>query len=199
MHRSKAATTVRWVSNGNEAMVDKGPPATGCGPFRRQPQGQEAVSYRVPGHPVTTALFVQNSSGPYDGEYRACELAFVIALCGVHLSQWAEEWIIWSTEEFGFLKLPENFCTGSSIMPQKKNPDVAELARGKSGRLIGHVTGILTVLKGLPFAYNRDLQEDKEALFDAALTQSIDHFHAACVARDEDGDGGLFFQRSLCE
>ena len=100
----------------------------------------------------------------------ACELTFVIALCGVHLSQWAEEWIIWSTDEFGFLELPENFCTGSSIMPQKINPDVLELVRGKSARTIGNLQTLLVLLKGLPTAYNRDLQEDKEPLFDSVDT-----------------------------
>ena len=100
----------------------------------------------------------------------ACELAFVIALMGVHLSQWAEEWIIWSTEEFGFLRLPETFCTGSSIMPQKINPDVLELVRGKSARAIGNLQALLVLLKGLPTAYNRDLQEDKEPLFDSVDT-----------------------------
>jgi len=100
----------------------------------------------------------------------ACELAFVIALSMVHLSQWAEEWIIYSTQEFGFLKLPEGFCTGSSIMPQKINPDVLELVRGKSARTIGNVQALLVLLKGLPTAYNRDLQEDKETLFDSIDT-----------------------------
>ncbi len=99
-----------------------------------------------------------------------CELAFVIALAGVHLSQWAEEWIIYSTQEFGFLHLPEGFCTGSSIMPQKINPDVLELVRGKSARAIGNVQALLVLLKGLPTAYNRDLQEDKEAIFDSIDT-----------------------------
>jgi argininosuccinate lyase len=100
----------------------------------------------------------------------ACELAFVIALAAVHLSQWAEEWILYSTEEFGFLNLPEGFCTGSSIMPQKINPDVLELVRGKSARAIGNVQALLVLLKGLPSAYNRDLQEDKETLFDSIDT-----------------------------
>jgi argininosuccinate lyase len=100
----------------------------------------------------------------------ACELAFVIALAGVHLSQWAEEWILWSTEEFGFLRLPEGFCTGSSIMPQKINPDVLELVRGKSARTIGNLQALLVLLKGLPTAYNRDLQEDKQPLFDSIDT-----------------------------
>jgi argininosuccinate lyase len=99
-----------------------------------------------------------------------CELAFVIALTTVHLSQWAEEWIIWSTEEYGFLRLPEGFCTGSSIMPQKINPDVLELVRGKSARAIGNAQALLVLLKGLPTAYNRDLQEDKEAIFDSIDT-----------------------------
>jgi argininosuccinate lyase len=99
-----------------------------------------------------------------------CELAFVLSLCAVHLSQWAEEWILWSTHEFGFLKLPEGFCTGSSIMPQKINPDVLELVRGKSARTIGNVQSLLVLLKGLPTAYNRDLQEDKERIFDSIDT-----------------------------
>ena len=99
-----------------------------------------------------------------------CELAFVVALAGVHLSQWAEEWIIWSTHEFGFILLPEGFCTGSSIMPQKINPDVLELVRGKSARLVGNLQSLLVLLKGLPTAYNRDLQEDKEAIFDSIDT-----------------------------
>ena len=99
-----------------------------------------------------------------------CELAFVTALAGVHLSQWAEEWILWSTEEFGFLTLPEGFCTGSSIMPQKINPDVLELVRGKSARAIGNLQSLLVLLKGLPTAYNRDLQEDKETIFDSVDT-----------------------------
>ena len=99
-----------------------------------------------------------------------CELAFGIALTGVHLSQWAEEWVIYSTQEFGFILLPEGFCTGSSIMPQKINPDVLELVRGKSARLVGNLQSILVLLKGLPTAYNRDLQEDKEAIFDSIDT-----------------------------
>jgi argininosuccinate lyase len=95
------------------------------------------------------------------------ESLFDLALIGVHLSRIGEEIILWSTEEFGFLKLDDAYSTGSSMLPQKKNPDIAELARGKSGRIIGNLTGLLTTLKGLPLAYNRDLQEDKEPLFDA--------------------------------
>jgi argininosuccinate lyase len=95
------------------------------------------------------------------------EALFDLALLGVHLSRIGEEVVLWSTDEFGFMRLHDAFATGSSMLPQKKNPDVAELARGKAGRLIGHLTGLLTTLKGLPLAYNRDLQEDKEPLFDA--------------------------------
>jgi argininosuccinate lyase len=97
----------------------------------------------------------------------AAELAFVLAMVGVDLSRLAEEVVLWATVEFGFVTLDDAFSTGSSIMPQKKNPDVAELARGKAGRLIGNLTGLLATLKGLPLAYNRDLQEDKEPLFDS--------------------------------
>jgi argininosuccinate lyase len=95
------------------------------------------------------------------------EALFALALLGVHLSRLGEEIVLWSTEEFGFLRLADAYATGSSMLPQKKNPDVAELARGKAGRLIGHLTGFLATLKGLPLSYNRDLQEDKEPLFDA--------------------------------
>jgi argininosuccinate lyase len=95
------------------------------------------------------------------------EALFNIALLGVHLSRLGEEWVLWTTEEFGFAKLDDTYSTGSSMLPQKKNADIAELARGKSGRFIGNLTGLLTTLKGLPLAYNRDLQEDKEPLFDS--------------------------------
>jgi argininosuccinate lyase len=97
----------------------------------------------------------------------AAEALFDLSLIGVHLSRIGEEIILWSTEEFGFLKLHDAYSTGSSMLPQKKNPDIAELARGKSGRIIGNLAGLLSTLKGLPLAYNRDLQEDKEPLFDA--------------------------------
>jgi len=100
------------------------------------------------------------------------ELLFAVALCGVHLSRIGEEVVLFTSEEFGFWRLDDAWATGSSMLPQKKNPDVAELARGKAGRLIGHLTGLLTTLKGLPLAYNRDLQEDKEPLFDAFDTLS---------------------------
>jgi argininosuccinate lyase len=95
------------------------------------------------------------------------EALFDLAMLGVHLSRLGEEVVLWSSAEFGFLRLADAWSTGSSMLPQKKNPDVAELARAKAGRLIGHLTGILVTLKGLPLSYNRDLQEDKEPLFDA--------------------------------
>ncbi len=95
------------------------------------------------------------------------ESAYVLAQIGIDLSRLSEDVILWVTHEFGFAKLADEWSTGSSIMPQKKNPDVAELARGKSGRLIGNLTGLLVTLKGLPLAYNRDLQEDKEPVFDS--------------------------------
>jgi len=95
------------------------------------------------------------------------EALFDLALLGVHLSRMGEELVLWSTEEFGFAVLDDAYATGSSMLPQKKNPDVAELARGKTGRLIGNLTALLVTLKGLPLAYNRDLQEDKEPLFDS--------------------------------
>ncbi|MGH3097321.1 MAG: argininosuccinate lyase [Streptosporangiales bacterium] len=101
------------------------------------------------------------------------ELAFVLAMIGVDVSRLAEEIVIWSTAEFGFVRLDDAWATGSSIMPQKKNPDAAELARGKSGRLVGNLAGLLTTLKGLPLAYNRDLQEDKEPVFDSVDTLEL--------------------------
>ncbi|MBJ2121322.1 argininosuccinate lyase [Arthrobacter sp. MSA 4-2] len=101
------------------------------------------------------------------------EFAWVAAMIGVDLSRISEEIILWATKEFSFVTLHDSFSTGSSIMPQKKNPDVAELARGKAGRLIGDLTGLLATLKGLPLAYNRDLQEDKEPVFDAVDTLEL--------------------------
>lgn len=95
------------------------------------------------------------------------EFVFALSLTSIHLSGWAEEWVIWSTTEFDFLLLPDGFCTGSSIMPHKKNPDVLELTRGKTGRVVGALQQLLVLMKGLPLAYNRDLQEDKAAVFDA--------------------------------
>jgi argininosuccinate lyase len=98
------------------------------------------------------------------------EFLFAAALTGVHLSRLGEEVCLWASQEFRWIEMDDTYATGSSIMPQKKNPDVAELARGKAGRLIGHLVGLLTTLKGLPLTYNRDLQEDKEGAFDAVET-----------------------------
>jgi argininosuccinate lyase len=101
------------------------------------------------------------------------EFAYVAAQIGIDLSRFAEDIILWATREFGFVRLHDGYSTGSSIMPQKKNPDIAELARGKAGRLLGNLTGLLATLKGLPLAYNRDLQEDKEPVFDSVTTLEV--------------------------
>jgi argininosuccinate lyase len=98
------------------------------------------------------------------------EFISIAAILFVHLSRLAEELILWSSQEFGFVELPDRYCTGSSMMPQKKNPDVPELIRGKTGRVFGHLQAVLTIMKGLPLAYNRDLQEDKVPLFDTVDT-----------------------------
>ncbi|WP_028049786.1 argininosuccinate lyase [Cellulomonas sp. URHD0024] len=109
---------------------------------------------------------VENSIDGTAARDVVAEFAFVSAMAAVDISRLAEEVILWATKEFGFVRLHDSYSTGSSIMPQKKNPDIAELARGKAGRLVGDLTGLLTTLKGLPLAYNRDLQEDKEPVFD---------------------------------
>ena len=116
---------------------------------------------------------VANSIDAVSDRDFAAEFLFVCALTGVHLSRLGEEVCLWVSREFGWAVLDDAYSTGSSIMPQKKNPDVAELARGKAGRLIGHLAGLLATLKGLPFAYNRDLQEDKEPVFDAVDTLEV--------------------------
>jgi argininosuccinate lyase len=113
-----------------------------------------------------SGVFANSLDAVSDRDFVA-EALFDLALLGVHLSRIGEEIVLWSSEEFGFARLDDAYSTGSSMLPQKKNPDIAELTRGKSGRLIGHLTGLLATLKGLPLAYNRDLQEDKEPLFDA--------------------------------
>jgi argininosuccinate lyase len=101
------------------------------------------------------------------------EALFVLSLVAIHLSRLGEEVILWTTDEFGFARLDDGYATGSSMLPQKKNPDIAELARGKAGRVIGDLTGLLATLKGLPLGYNRDLQEDKPPLFDAVDQVSL--------------------------
>jgi len=113
-----------------------------------------------------SACFENSLDATSDRDFVA-EALFCLALAGVHLSRLGEEVVLWSSEEFGFLRLDDAYATGSSMLPQKKNPDIAELARGKAGRLIGSLTGFLATLKGLPLAYNRDLQEGTEPLFDA--------------------------------
>ena len=115
----------------------------------------------------------QNSLDAVSDRDFVCEFLFCLAMIGMHLSRLSEDLIIWSTSEFGFVELSEGFSTGSSLMPQKKNPDIAELTRGKTGRLYGNLMSVLTTLKALPSAYNRDLQEDKEALFDSVDTVSV--------------------------
>ncbi|MFZ5851716.1 MAG: argininosuccinate lyase, partial [Actinomycetota bacterium] len=143
----------------------------------RSPLGAGALAgSSLPLDPAATAADL-GFAAPTDNSLDAvadrdfvAELLFVAALLGVHLSRLGEEVCLWASREFGWLTLDDAYATGSSIMPQKKNPDVAELARGKAGRLIGHLTGLLATLKGLPFGYNRDLQEDKEPVFDAVDT-----------------------------
>ena len=126
---------------------------------------------------VATALgfsrAVENSIDGTSARDVAAEASFVFAMIGVDVSRLAEEVIIWATREFGFVTLDDAWATGSSIMPQKKNPDIAELARGKAGRMIGNLGGLLATLKALPLAYNRDLQEDKEPLFDSVDTLTV--------------------------
>jgi argininosuccinate lyase len=113
------------------------------------------------------AALSQNSLDAVSDRDFAVEFLFCVSMIGTHLSRLAEELVIWSSAEFRFIELPDAFCTGSSIMPQKKNPDVPELLRAKTGRFNGHLIALLTILKGLPLAYNKDLQEDKEPVFDA--------------------------------
>ncbi|MFP5487723.1 MAG: argininosuccinate lyase, partial [Acidimicrobiia bacterium] len=122
------------------------------------------------------AVFDNSLDAVSDRDFVA-EALFDLALIGVHLSRIGEEWVLWTSEEFGFARLDDAFATGSSMLPQKKNPDIAELARGKAGRLIGNLTALLATLKGLPLAYNRDLQEDKEGIFD-----SVDQVNLAVAA-----------------
>jgi argininosuccinate lyase len=115
------------------------------------------------------STFANSIDAVSDRDYVA-EALFIFAMIGNHLSRIGEEWTLWASQEFAWAKVADAYSTGSSIMPQKKNPDMAELARGKSGRLVGNLMSVLTMLKGLPFAYNRDLQEDKEPLFDSIDT-----------------------------
>ena len=120
--------------------------------------------------------FTGSSANSIDGTAArdfVAEFAFATAMIGVDVSRQAEEIILWATREFGFVRLDDGYSTGSSIMPQKKNPDISELARGKAGRLVGNLAGLMTTLKALPLAYNRDLQEDKEPVFDSVDTLEV--------------------------
>jgi len=127
-------------------------------------QTAKALGFREP---------TRNSLDSVSDRDFALEFLSVAAICATHLSRLAEEIVIWSTPQFGFVRLSDSFSTGSSIMPQKKNPDAAELVRAKTGRINGHLIGLLTVMKGLPLAYSKDMQEDKEAVFDAAETLDL--------------------------
>ena len=118
------------------------------------------------------AVFDNSLDAVSDRDFVA-EALFDLALLGVHLSRIGEEWVLWTSDEVGFARLDDAYATGSSMLPQKKNPDIAEAARGKAGRLIGNLTGLLVTLKGLPLAYNKDLQEDKEPLFDSVDQVSL--------------------------
>ncbi len=126
----------------------------------------------------------QNSLDAVSDRDFAADFLYSLAMIGIHLSRFSEDLIIWSTTEFGFIEFSDAFATGSSLMPQKKNPDMAELTRGKSGRLIGNLVTLLAILKGLPSAYNRDLQEDKEALFDSvdSVRSALEVFSAMLPA-----------------
>lgn len=144
------------------------------------PYGSGALAGNTLGlDPVAVATelgFSRTTANSIDGTASrdvVAEFSFICAMLGVDISRLSEEIIIWNTQEFDFVTLDDAYSTGSSIMPQKKNPDIAELARGKSGRLIGDLTGLLTTLKGLPTAYARDLQEDKEAVFDQVDTLTV--------------------------
>jgi argininosuccinate lyase len=140
----------------------------------------------------------QNSMDAVSDRDFAVEFCAAAALLAVHLSRLAEDLILWASAEFNFIKIADAYTAGSSLMPQKKNPDIAELARGKSGRVIGNLVALLTLLKGLPMTYNRDLQEDKERLFDttdtvrattqimAAMLRHTKVNHAACAAAASD-------------
>ena len=143
----------------------------------RLPLGAAALagtSYPIDREGVARALgfdgVCQNSLDAVSDRDFALEFAAFASICMVHVSRLAEELVLWMSQNFGFIDLADRYCTGSSIMPQKRNPDVAELARGKTGRVVGHLMGLITLMKGQPLAYNKDNQEDKEPLFDAVDT-----------------------------
>src|ERR1039457_6580642 len=141
-------------------------PATsaGCGTGTSAPRSARSGPVRWPGPRCRSIrrCSAPNSMDAVSDRDFAAEFCFAAALIGVHLSRLGEEIVLWSSAEFGWVEIDDAYATGSSIMPQRKTPAVAELARGKAGRLIGGLTGLLVTLKGLPLTYNRDLQEDKE-------------------------------------
>ena len=145
--------------------VDRMPLGSGALAGLPYPLDRESIALELGFSAVTRNSMDAVSDRDFVADYLA-----MASVAMMHLSRLAEEIVLWTTAEFGYLELDDAFATGSSIMPQKKNPDVAELVRGKTGRVYGHLIGILTVLKGLPLTYNKDLQEDKEGLFDAADT-----------------------------
>jgi argininosuccinate lyase len=145
--------------------VDSMPLGSGALAGLPYPLDRESVARELGFSAISRNSMDAVSDRDFVAEYLA-----MASLAMAHLSRLAEEVVLWTTVEFGYLELDDAFATGSSIMPQKKNPDVAELVRGKTGRVYGHLIGILTVLKGLPLTYNKDLQEDKEGLFDAGDT-----------------------------
>ena len=143
---------------------------------------REAMAREL-GFPAVT----QNSMDAVSDRDFGCEFLSALAILGMHLSRLSEDVILWASEEFGFIELSDRHTTGSSLMPQKKNPDIAELTRGKTGRLYGNLISLLTTMKGLPLSYNRDMQEDKEAIFD-----SVDTAKAALEIFAEMMDGAIF-------
>ena len=163
-----------WVARGEQPLLlpgaphdvgSPGAPGGGARAGTTHPSDRQATA-REPGVEAPAA----NGRDAVASRDTAVEFLSATAIAMVHLSRLSEELVIWSTAEFGFVELSDAYSTGSSLMPQKKNPDVPELVRGKTGRAIGNLVTLLTVLKGLPLAYNRDLQEDKQPIFDSAAT-----------------------------
>jgi argininosuccinate lyase len=151
------------ASRAAECPLGSGALAATSLPIKRE-MTASALGFRAP---------TRNSLDAVSDRDFCAELAFACALLGVHLSRLGEELVLWSSTEFGFVRLGEGYCSGSSLMPQKRNPDVAELLRAKSARLLGDVVALLTVCKGLPLAYNKDLQESQEPFYDAIETTRL--------------------------
>jgi argininosuccinate lyase len=166
-----------WLAHYEALSRDDGRLADAHARMNRSPLGSGALAgSTLPLDPEHTAVALgfdgpaRNSLDAVSARDAALELLAALAICMVHLSRLCEELVLWSSSEFGFVEFDDAFSTGSSLMPQKKNPDVAELVRGKSGRVVGDLVSLLVTLKGLPLAYNRDMQEDKEPVFDAVET-----------------------------